>query len=118
MCDRISHLETGSSSIGLEQMPSWQGLLSLYLRPREPQRESPSNLCTLGVNGHLMGKDDIDIGDNLTGQVGLLGDPQLSSGPSFSPRCRGKSLTELNSSSTVSQLEQITSPLSFGFLVC
>lgn len=49
-----------------------------------------------------MGKDDIDIGDNLSGQVGLLGDPQLSSGPSFSPRYRGKSLTELNFTSTVS----------------
>lgn len=75
MCDVINHLDIGCSSIGLGQMPGWQAVLNLYLPPREPQWKSPSSLCTLGANGHLMCKDDIDIGDNLSEQVGLLGDP-------------------------------------------
>lgn len=29
-------------------------------------------LKSLGANGHLMLKGDIDIGDNLSGQIGLL----------------------------------------------
>lgn len=41
MCDGISHLEIGCSSIGLEQMPSWQGLLSLYLCPGNPSESHP-----------------------------------------------------------------------------
>lgn len=74
MCDVI-----GPSPIGLGQMPAWQGLLILNLPPRRLQWESPSDLCTLGADGHLIFRVDIYIGDNLPGQVGLIGAPQLSS---------------------------------------
>ena len=48
---------------------------------RGPQWESPSDLCTLEADGHLILRVDINIGDNLSGQERPLGAPQLNSSP-------------------------------------
>lgn len=51
------------------------------LASRGPQWESPSDLCTLETDGHLILRVDINIGDNLSGQERPLGAPRLNSSP-------------------------------------